>query len=57
MAKAAKKVMVLGVDAPIVPRVHRWAMEGKLPTFKKLLDEKVYAPNCLVPLPTITPPN
>jgi hypothetical protein len=57
MAKPAKKVMVLGVDAPIVPRVHQWAMEGKLPTFKKLLEEGVYAPNCLVPLPTITPPN
>jgi predicted AlkP superfamily phosphohydrolase/phosphomutase len=57
MAKPAKKVMVLGVDAPIVPRVHQWAVEGKLPTFKRLLDEGVYAPNCLVPLPTITPPN
>jgi predicted AlkP superfamily phosphohydrolase/phosphomutase len=57
MAKAAKKVMVLGVDAPIVPRVHRWAMEGKLPTFQALINRGVYAPNCLVPLPTITPPN
>jgi len=57
MAKTAKKVMLLGVDAPIVPRVHQWAMEGKLPTFQKLINEGVYAPNCLVPLPTITPPN
>ena len=57
MAKTAKKVMVLGVDAPIVPRLHRWAMEGKLPTFQKLIHEGVYAPHCLVPLPTITPPN
>ncbi|MDA8219264.1 MAG: alkaline phosphatase family protein [Dehalococcoidales bacterium] len=54
---AAKKAMVLGIDSPIPPRVYRWAAEGKLPNLKKLIDNGVYAPNCLVPLPTITPPN
>ncbi|MHB1416905.1 MAG: alkaline phosphatase family protein, partial [Chloroflexota bacterium] len=57
MAKTAKKVMVLGIDAPIVSRVVDWAREGKLPTLQKLLNEGVYAPNCLCPVPTITPPN
>ena len=57
MKNSAKKVMVLGIDCPIVPRMHRWAMEGKLPTIRKLLEEGAYALNCLVPYPTITPPN
>lgn len=56
MAKTPRKVMVLGVDAPIVPRVYAWAREGKLPTLQRLMAEGVYAPNCLVPHPTITPP-
>ena len=57
MAKAAKKVMVLGIDAPILPRLYKLIQEGKCPNLKKLMDEGVYAPNALVPLPTITPPN
>jgi len=31
--------------------------EGHLPTFKKLIEEGVIADNCLVPYPTVTPPN
>src|SRR5512146_371608 len=57
MTKAAKKVMVLGIDAPIAPRLYKLIQEGKLPNLKKLMDEGVCAPNALVPLPTITPPN
>ena len=57
MTKVAQRVMVLGIDAPIVPRLHKMAMEGKLPTIKRLIDEGVFAPNCLTPVPTITPPN
>ncbi|MCL4370050.1 MAG: alkaline phosphatase family protein [Chloroflexi bacterium] len=57
MSSKAEKVMVVGIDAPIVPRLIKWAREGKLPTIKKFLDEGVFAPNCLAPFPTITPPN
>jgi predicted AlkP superfamily phosphohydrolase/phosphomutase len=57
MKSSAKKVMVLGMDCPVVPRVQRWATEGRLPIIQKLLEEGVYASNCLVPYPTITPPN
>jgi predicted AlkP superfamily phosphohydrolase/phosphomutase len=57
MFERPTKVMVLGVDGPIVPRLRKWAAEGKLPTFQKLIDQGVFAPNCLVPFPTITPPN
>jgi len=56
MAKV-KKVMIIGVDAPITPRVRKFAAEGKLPTTKRLLDSGVVANNCMVPYPTITPPN
>ncbi|MHB1415900.1 MAG: alkaline phosphatase family protein, partial [Chloroflexota bacterium] len=51
------KVMILGIDSPIVPRLYKFAKEGKLPTFRKLMDKGVFAKNCLVPFPTITPPN
>ena len=57
MTNVARRVMVLGIDAPIVPRLYKMAMEGKLPTTKRLIDEGVFAPNCLTPVPTITPPN
>ena len=57
MASKVEKVMILGIDSPIAPRVYRFAREGKLPTLKRLMDSGVYAPNCLVPYPTITPPN
>jgi len=57
MPSKAEKVMVVGIDAPIVPRLIRWAREGKLPTIQKVLNEGVFAPNCLAPFPTITPPN
>jgi hypothetical protein len=51
------KVMVLGLDAPIPSRVRRYALEGKLPTLKRLMESGVYAENCLVPYPTITSSN
>lgn len=57
MANKASKVMVLGIDAPIVPRLYRFAKEGRLPALGKLLAEGVFAPNSLSPFPTITPPN
>ncbi|MHB1132745.1 MAG: alkaline phosphatase family protein [Chloroflexota bacterium] len=57
MAIHAEKVMVLGIDAPIVPRLRKYALEGKLPALQRLFQEGTHAPNCLVPFPTITPPN
>ena len=55
--KKVQRVMIIGVDAPIAPRVRQFAAQGLLPTVKKLLDGGVVANNCLVPYPTITPPN
>ncbi len=57
MPDRPKKVVIIGLDAPISERVYRYAIEGKLPNIKKLIDEGVYCENCLVPHPTITPPN
>ncbi|MHB1414111.1 MAG: alkaline phosphatase family protein, partial [Chloroflexota bacterium] len=57
MASKPNKVMLLGIDSPIVPRLYQWAKEGKLPHLQGLIERGVYAPNCLVPHPTITPPN
>ncbi|MHB1416037.1 MAG: alkaline phosphatase family protein [Chloroflexota bacterium] len=57
MASKPEKAMVVGIDSTIVPRLYKWAKEGKLPTLKKLMDKGVFAKNCLVPFPTITPPN
>ena len=54
---SANKAMILGIDAPIAPRLYKWALEGKLPHLGSLLARGVYAPNTLAPLPTITPPN
>lgn len=55
--KSVKKVMIIGLDAPIAPRVYDYAKSGDLPNIKRLIEEGVYALNCLVPYPTITPPN
>ncbi|MFA4030343.1 MAG: hypothetical protein GDYSWBUE_002036, partial [Candidatus Fervidibacterota bacterium] len=57
MAKRPTKLVLIGLDAPIAPRVYRFAMDGELTTFKRLIEGGVYAENCLVPFPTITPPN
>ena len=57
MGKKATKVMLIGIDAPIAPRLVRWARQGKLPAIASMLQRGVFAPNCLVPFPTITPPN
>lgn len=56
-AKSAKKVMIIGLDAPIVPRLYEYAKAGKLPALGSLIDSGVFGENCMVPFPTITPPN
>ena len=53
----AKKVMVIGFDAPLAPQVYRYAQEGHMPRVKRLLERGVYGANCLPPFPSITPPN
>ena len=53
----AKKVMVIGIDAPIAAQMYKYAQEGHMPRVKRLLDNGVYGPNCLPPFPSITPPN
>jgi len=58
MAKRADKAIIIGLDAPIIPRLYEFCKEGHLPTINELfLDRGVWAWNCLVPLPTVTPPN
>lgn len=52
-----EKLVLIGFDAPIAPRVYEYAVSGYLPNIKRLLDRGVYLRNCLVPYPTITPPN
>jgi predicted AlkP superfamily phosphohydrolase/phosphomutase len=57
MSDKQTKIMILGADAPIVPRVQKYIAEGEMPHLKHLIDSGVFAQNCLVPFPTITPPN
>ncbi|KYH39854.1 MAG: hypothetical protein AYL33_007170 [Candidatus Bathyarchaeota archaeon B63] len=52
-----ERCIVIGLDAPIAHRVYSYAKDGKLPAIKRLIEGGVYAENCLVPFPTITPPN
>jgi len=52
-----KKVCVIGLDAALPKRILKYIDEGVLPTFEKLIKGGVLAENCLVPHPTITPPN
>ena len=57
MANRPKKVIILGLDAPIAPRLYKYCKEGKLPALAKVINNGVWAKNAMVPLPTITPPN
>ncbi|MHC4563782.1 MAG: alkaline phosphatase family protein [Planctomycetota bacterium] len=54
---AAKKVMIIGYDAPMTPSMLKYAEAGHLPNLAKLMRQGTWADNCLVPHPTITPPN
>lgn len=57
MANKAKRVAVIGLDCALPHLIEQHIAEGHLPTFKKLIEEGVMAENCLVPFPTVTPPN
>jgi predicted AlkP superfamily phosphohydrolase/phosphomutase len=52
-----RRVAVLGFDCPVMPFLEDFMAKGLLPNLKKLVDGGVLADNCLVPYPTITPPN
>lgn len=53
----AKKVMMIGLDAPLAHLVYNYAQQGHMPCMKRLLENGVYGANCLPPFPSITPPN
>jgi predicted AlkP superfamily phosphohydrolase/phosphomutase len=55
-AKEARKVIVLGIDGGCPELVLKFARDGKLPNFQKLIDRGVFK-QIIEPLPTITPPN
>jgi predicted AlkP superfamily phosphohydrolase/phosphomutase len=57
MITNAKKIILIGLDAPIAHRIFELSQTGDLPTFRNLIDSGVYAENCFVPFPTVTPPN
>jgi predicted AlkP superfamily phosphohydrolase/phosphomutase len=52
-----EKCVVIGLDAPIVKSIKKYVEEGVMPNIKRLIEEGVWGENCLVPHPTITPPN
>jgi predicted AlkP superfamily phosphohydrolase/phosphomutase len=57
MANVPKKVAVIGLDCALPRLIDKHIKDGHLPTFKKLIESGVIADNCLVPYPTVTPPN
>ena len=57
MAKKPEKLAVIGLDCALPHLIEQHIKEGHLPNFKKLIDGGVIADNCLVPFPTVTPPN
>ena len=52
-----EKLVVFGIDGPILPTLQRLMREGRMPLMRKLVEGGTWADNCLVPYPTITPPN
>ena len=57
MANVPVKVAVIGLDCALPHLIEKHIADGHLPTFKKLIEGGVIADNCLVPYPTVTPPN
>jgi predicted AlkP superfamily phosphohydrolase/phosphomutase len=57
VAKRPKKVMMLGLDGAIMPRLYKYCKEGRLPAFAKVIDNGVWVKNAMVPLPTATSAN
>lgn len=57
MGKEVKKVMVIGLDAPITKRIEKYIKEGELPWMARLVREGTWAENCLPFHPPVTPLN
>jgi predicted AlkP superfamily phosphohydrolase/phosphomutase len=57
MANVPNKAIIIGLDCALPHLLQKHIADGYLPTIKKLIDGGVIADNCLVPYPTITPPN
>jgi predicted AlkP superfamily phosphohydrolase/phosphomutase len=57
MANVPKKAAIIGLDCALPHLIEKHIKEGHLPTFKRLIESGVIADNCLVPYPTVTPPN
>ncbi len=55
--KKTQKIALLGFDCALTNLVRRHIEEGICPNFKKVFENGTVAENCLVPFPTITPPN
>ena len=55
--KEAKKVILIGLDAANVKSVEKYIRDEELPNIARLKKQGIWAENCLVPHPTITPPN
>ena len=55
--KCPNKIAVLGFDCALTNLVRKHIEEGVCPNFKKVFENGTVAENCLVPYPTITPPN
>ncbi len=57
MTRRCSKMVLIGLDGVCPEAILRLIEKGKLPTFKRLIDNGVFADNALAPYPTITPPN
>ena len=57
MENKVNKAIIIGVDAAIPELVKKFIEEGSLPNIRNLVEQGVWGENCLVPFPTITPPN
>jgi len=45
---AAERAVVIGLDAPIVKSILKYSREGKLPNITRLIENGVWAENCLL---------
>lgn len=57
MANTPRKAVIIGLDCAMPHLIMKHIADGHLPAFKKLIEGGVLAENCLVPYPTVTPPN
>lgn len=57
MAKFCKRTAIIGLDCAQPHLILKHIEEGAMPNMKKIRDNGFFTTDCLVPLPTITPPN